>query len=134
MDGFADHRRAATPAALGAAALVPKNGLKPPPKLVDTPSAAATSGFRRTSGLASGWPSASKKRVMDGPLELKSSGSFRPESRGSNAATASEPAADAASGSTPPVVSVNSTGSAPVKAPFATHLTTGVPAPATRRI
>src|SRR5215210_433508 len=65
MDGFADHRSAATPAALGAAALVPKKGLRsgvPTSKsvVVATPSAPAMSGFRRTSGVASLLPFLSK--------------------------------------------------------------------------
>ncbi len=63
-DGFADQTTAATPAALGAAALVPKKGLRSGdpvsnPELTATPSAPARSGFGRTSGVASLLPSLS---------------------------------------------------------------------------
>src|SRR5207237_9405265 len=49
-DGFADLINAAMAPACGAAAEVPKNGFKPLPlgKVVETPSAAVTSGLFRT--------------------------------------------------------------------------------------
>src|SRR5436305_4537549 len=95
--GLADSSSAATPAALGAAALVPKNGSNGGPRVVETPSAAAISGFARTSGEASRWPVASKKWVT-GPRELNDSTSSRPGSPALIAATAIAPRAAAASG------------------------------------
>ncbi len=83
------------PAAAGAAALVPWNGAKSGHGLVVTPSGAASSGFCRTSGAASGVPFASKKCVT-GPRELKASGVAGVWQ--SDAATVSAPLAEAASG------------------------------------
>src|SRR5207249_1261022 len=103
------------PAAAGAAALVPSKQVRgivqsapglllKPGTVVFTPSAPASSGFWRTSGLGSGWPSLSNSLVT-GPRELKPSAWGAPGGwPGSpgwfqrTAATASEPFAEAASG------------------------------------
>src|SRR5438477_1183464 len=80
-DGFADLISAAIAPACGAAAEVPKNGFKPLAlgKVVETPSAAVTSGLLRTVPPllpkrklleVIGLPSALKK-ILRGPSELK---------------------------------------------------------------
>ena len=60
------------PAIAGVAALVPLNEPKPGTEVL-TPSGPTTSGFWRTSGVASGVPLASKSRVT-GPRDVKPSG------------------------------------------------------------
>src|SRR5260370_40035961 len=80
-EGFADLINAAIAPACGAAAEVPKNGFKPPPagNVVETPSAAVTSGLFRTVPplvpnrklpAVTGLPFALKK-IRRGPSELK---------------------------------------------------------------
>ena len=96
--GRPDSTSAATPAALGAAALVPKNGLKPA-TLVATPSAAVRSGLLRSSGAASRLPATSKS-LNAGPRELNASGVAGVA--WFEAATVSAPRADEASGSIAP--------------------------------
>ena len=82
------------PAAAGAAALVPWNPVNPVTE-VSTSSGAASSGFWRTSGVASALLLASKKCVT-GPRELNASGVCGVAK--SDAATVSAPPAEAASG------------------------------------
>ena len=65
----ADSSSVAMAAALGVAALVPPNGLNPG-TLVATASAASSWGLVLTSGVASGTPNLSKRRVIAGPREL----------------------------------------------------------------
>src|SRR3954453_6088571 len=96
-EGLACLTRAATPAALGVAALVPQNGAKPG-TVVLTQSAAASCGFWRVCWAAgSGLPFLSNSRLF-GPRELYDSGSLCPGSAASIAATEYAPTADAASG------------------------------------
>src|SRR4051794_25413992 len=86
-DGLACLTRAATPAALGVAALVPQNGVKPG-TVVLTQSAAASCGFWRVCWAAGrGLPFLSNSRFF-GPRELYGSGSLWPGSPASIAATA----------------------------------------------
>src|SRR4051794_5604201 len=92
--GAADRMSVAMPAALGVAALVPKN-VSSAGTVVETPSAAASDGLARTMG-GTGTPLALKSRVIDGPRELKDSGVVGVAQL--VAATASDPAAEAASG------------------------------------
>src|SRR2546423_6267775 len=66
MEGLTERMSTAMPAALGAAALVPKKGSKSA-TLVDTPSAAARSGLARTSGLARGGPVGLNRRAGGPP-------------------------------------------------------------------
>ena len=97
MDGRADFTSVATAAALGAAALVPKKGLKPGADVL-TPSAPARLGFWRTCGLANRTPVRSNRRNA-GPRELNDSGSSSSARKCGTAATVSAPFAEAASGS-----------------------------------
>src|SRR4051812_46749830 len=115
------------PAALGAAALVPKNGLRPlaPGRVVATPSAPAMSGLARTSGVARRLPAASKKRVAVGPRELNDSTLLFPASLCLTAATARAPRADAASGSMAGEFVLCSAGVNVPKLLLPTHLSVG---------
>ena len=65
-------RSAATPAAFGAAAEVPKNVVKPGTDVL-TPSGAVRSGLLRTSNWGNRVPSGAKTRVT-GPTPVKTSG------------------------------------------------------------
>jgi hypothetical protein len=70
---LADRSSAAMPATAGVAALVPRKVVNRPGTDVLTASGPATSGFCRSSGVASGVPFTSKRRVTV-PRELYGSG------------------------------------------------------------
>ena len=123
--GAAERISVAIPAALGVAALVPKN-VASAGTVVDTPSAAASAGLGLTTG-AMGTPAGVNNRVIDGPRELNTSGVVGVDQL--EAATAIEPAAEAASG----LMALEFVGNwltVKVETPPAMYFMNGVPAPA----